>query len=152
MSSHLGDDFRNDLLAAKERDLKPLREESGDALELDFEQGEEMEDFLDAAWCAGLRSGKAQMEARTKERNPNIAAVAIEHFEVDFKELMEESADALNLTLANTIVMWSFLNQAWMAGNRTCEAEMMAFFMEATNNVAEEAQKWLENEGKDDPR
>lgn len=151
MSSQQGDDFRNDLLAAKERDLKPLREESGDALGLDYEQTEEMEDFLDSSWCAGLRSGQAQMEARAKERNPNIAAVAIEHFEVDFKELMEESADALNLTLANTIVMWSFLNQAWMAGNRTCEAEMMGLFMEVTNNVAEEAQKWLEDEGKDEP-
>lgn len=150
MSSQHSEDFGNDLLVAKERDLKPLRGESEDALGLDYEQTEAMEDFLDIAWCAGLRSGQAQMEARAKERRPNIAAVAIRHFEEDFKELMEESADTLNLSLAGTISMWSFLHQAWMAGNRTCEAEMMGLFMEVKNDVAEEALKWLESEEKDE--
>jgi hypothetical protein len=86
------------------------------------------------------------MEARAKERRPNIAAVAISHFEEDFKELMEESADTLNLSLASTISMWSFLHQAWMAGNRTCEAEMLGLFMEMKSDVAEEAAKWLKSE------
>ena len=40
--------------------------------------------------------------------------------------------------------MWGFLHQAWMAGNRTCEAEMMGLFMEVKSDVAAEALKWLE--------
>jgi len=144
VSSRDGEEFGNDLLVAKERDLKPLREQSEDALQLGYPQTEAMEDFLDLAWCAGLRAGKAQMEARATERKPNIPAVAIKHFEADFKDLMEDSADTLNLSLPSTIGMWGFLHQAWMAGNRTCEAELMGLFMEIRSDVAEEARKWLE--------
>jgi hypothetical protein len=147
VSSRDGEEFGNDLLVAKERDLKPLREQSDHALQLDYEQTEAMEDFLDLAWCAGLRAGKAQMEARANERNPDIPAVAIKYFEADFKELMEDSADTLNLSLPSTIGMWGFLHQAWMAGNSTCEAELMGLFMEIRSDVAEEARKWLEEEG-----
>jgi hypothetical protein len=144
--AHKSDEFGNDLLAAKERDLRPLRKESADELELDYEQTETMEDFLDLAWVAGVRSGQAQMEARATEREPNIPAVAREHLEADFKDLMAESAGTLNLSLSGTIVMWEFLHQAWMAGNRTCEAEMMGLFLEIKSDVAEEARQWLDGE------
>lgn len=135
-----------DLLAAKERDLRPLLEESSEILELDFDQTEAMEDFLTLAWFAGTRSGRDQMNARATEANPDIEAVAVSHLESDFKALMDQSADTLNLTVPRTINMWNYLHAAWMAGNRTCEAEMMAMYLERTTDVGEEALKWLEEE------
>lgn len=146
MPSFDSGDFGNDLLAAKERDLAPLREESAEALELDCEQILAMEDFLNLAWFSGTRSGHAQMKARATEREPDIGAVAIERLESEFKLLMDESADALNLTVNRTIAMWNYLHQAWMAGNRTCEAELMGLLVEMRTDVAEEALKWLEGD------
>jgi hypothetical protein len=133
-----------DLLAAKERDLKPLLGESSEALDLDYEQTEAMEDFLTLAWFAGTRSGRDQMNARATEADPDIEAVAVSHLESDFKGLMDQAADALNLTVPRTISMWNYLHAAWMAGNRTCEAEMMALYLELKSDVGEEALKWLE--------
>jgi hypothetical protein len=147
VSSLDSEDFENDLLAAQERDLKPLRRESGECLDLDYAQTEEMDEFLELAWFAGIRAGQAQMDARTTQRNPDIPAVAIKHFEADFKALMEESADALNLSLPRTIRMWGFLHEAWMAGNRTCEAELIALYLELKSDVVDEAQKWLDEKG-----
>jgi len=141
------EDFGNDLLAAKERDLKPLRAESADQLDLDYEQTAALEDYLDLAWFSGTRSGQAQMHARATEPEPDIRAVAIERLESEFKVLMDESADTLNLTVPQTISMWNYLHQAWMAGNRTCEAELYALYLELKSDVAEEALKWLEEEG-----
>lgn len=138
-----------DLLAAKERDLKPLLEESAEVLELDYEQAEAMEDFLTLAWFAGTHSGRDQMNARATETDPDIEAVAVSHLESDFKGLMDQSADTLNLTVPRTIDMWNYLHAAWMAGNRTCEAEMMALYLELKSDVGEEALKWLEEKGRD---
>ena len=146
MPSLDSEDFGNDLLAAKERDLKPLREESADQLDLDYEQTAALEDYLDLAWFSGTRSGHAQMQARATEPEPDIRAVAVESLESEFKVLMDESADTLNLTVPKTISMWNFLHQAWMAGNRTCEAELMGLYLELKSDVAEEALKWLEGE------
>lgn len=139
-----------DLLAAKERDLRPLLEESSEVLDLDYEQTEAMEDFLTLAWFAGTRSGRDQMNARATEDNPDIEAVAVSHLESDFKSLMDQSADTLNLTVPRTISMWNYLHSAWMAGNRTCEAEMMAMYLELTSDVGEEALEWLEEKKDDD--
>jgi hypothetical protein len=136
--------MKRDLLAAKERDLRPLLEESSEVLDLDYEQTEAMEDFLTLAWFAGTRSGRDQMNARATEADPDIAAVAVSHLESDFKGLMDQSADTLNLTVSRTIRMWNYLHSAWMAGNRTCEAEMMALYLELTSDVGEEALKWLD--------
>ncbi len=147
MPSLDSEDFGNDLLAAKERDLKPLREESADQLDLDYEQTAALEDYLDLAWFSGTRSGHAQMQARATEPEPDIRAVAVESLESEFKVLMDESAETLNLTVPKTISMWNFLHQAWMAGNRTCEAELMGLYLELKSDVAEEALKWLEEEG-----
>lgn len=142
-------DFRNDLLSAKERDLKPLLGESADCLDLDYGQTIEMETFLNEAWFAGTRSGHAQMRERANQRRLDSAPVGIEQIEARFKALMEESADTLNLTIALTIRMWSFLGEAWIAGTQTCEAELLATFIELRSDVAQEALEWLEEEGDD---
>ncbi len=137
----------HDLLAAKERDLKPLLDESSEILGLDYEQTETMEDFLNLAWFAGTQSGRDQMQARATEKEPDIKAVAIGRLEADFKILMERSADSLNLTVPLTIAMWGYLHEAWMAGNHTCETEMMALYIELKSDVGEEARRWLEERG-----
>jgi hypothetical protein len=144
--------MRRDFLAAKERDLRPLLEESSTDLELDYGQTEAMEDFLTLAWFAGISAGRDQMNARATEDNPDIEAVAVSHLESEFKGLMDQSADHLNLTVPRTIRMWNYLHDAWMAGNRTCEAEMMTMYLERTSDVGEEALRWLEEKGpaKDD--
>jgi hypothetical protein len=146
MSPRDSEDMGNDLLAAKERDLKPLLDESSEILDLDYDQTEAMEDFLNLAWFSGTRSGRDQMQARATEADPDIQAVAVSHLESDFKGLMDQSADTLNLTVPRTISMWNYLHDAWMAGNRTCEAELMALYIELKSDVAEEALKWLEEE------
>jgi hypothetical protein len=146
VSSPDREDFGNDLLAAKERDLKPLLQE-GEDLDLDYAQTEALEDFLNLAWFSGIRAGQAQMNERATQKEPDVRTVAIHHFEADFKGLMEQSADALNLSLPGTISMWGLLHQAWMAGNRTCEAELMGLYLERQADVTEEAQRWLDDEG-----
>lgn len=132
-------------LAAKERDLKPLLEESSEILDLDYGQTEAMEDFLTLAWSSGTRSGREQMQARATEDAPDLQSIAIKRLETDFKALMDESADTLNLTVPGTICMWNFLHDAWMAGTRTCEAEIMALYIETQSDVGEEALKWLDH-------
>jgi hypothetical protein len=146
VSSPNSEDFGNDLVAAKERDLKPLRAESEETLELDYEQTATMEELLDLAWFAGIRSGQAQLNARVTEENPDIRAIAIERFETDLKGLLEQSADLLNLSLTMTISMWSLLHKAWLAGSRTCEAEMIGLYLAMQSDVTEEAQDWLDEE------
>ncbi len=147
MSSPNSEDFGNDLVAAKERDLKPLRAESAEVLELDCQQTEAMVELLDLAWFAGVRSGQAQMNARIREENADVRAIAIERFETDLKALLEQSAELLELSLPSTIDMWTLLHQAWMAGNRTCEAEMIGLYLEMKGDVAAEAQHWLDGKG-----
>jgi hypothetical protein len=140
-------DFQNDLLTAKERDLKPLLDESAEALDLDGDQTGEMERFLNDAWFSGTRTGHAQMRARVIARKHDVGPVRVEEIETEFKALMEESAETLNLTANLTICMWGFLGRAWTAGTHTCEAELMALFIETRSDVAEEAHQWLEDEG-----
>lgn len=144
-------EFRNDLLSAKERDLKPLLGESADCLDLDYSQTADMEAFLNEAWFSGTRSGHAQMRERANQRRFDIKPVGLEEIEAGFKELMEESADTLNLTLGETIRMWGFLGEAWIAGTQTCEAELMATFLELRSDVAQEALDWLEGGGETKP-
>jgi hypothetical protein len=151
VSSPESEDFGNDLLAAKDRDLKPLLAESEGVLDLDHSQAEAMEDFLTLAWFSGFRSGQAQMKAQATEDEPDIRAVAISHFEADFKELMERSAELLNLSVPSTISMWSLLHRAWLAGNRTCKAELMGLYLERQTDVTEEARRWLDDKGEEEP-
>jgi hypothetical protein len=140
-----------DLFAAKEREIKPLLEESSEILDLDYGQAEAMENFLNLAWVCGTRSGRDQMRARATECNPDVEAVAVSHLKSDFKGLMDQAAAALNLTVLRTINMWNYLHEAWVAGNRTCEAEMMALYIELRSDVGEEAHEWLERGATEGP-
>jgi hypothetical protein len=144
VSSRDSEDFGNDLLVAKERDLQPLLEGSTDLLDLDCDQTEAMEDSLTLAWCSGLRSGYAQLEAKATQPNPDLGAIAARQFETDFKALMVDAADRLNLTVPATVSMWGFLHQAWMAGNSTSTNELMRLYIEVNSDVPGEAQQWLE--------
>ena len=90
-----GNDFGGDLLAAKERDLGPLQAECGRLLDLDRERTALAVDFFSLAWFSGLRTGRDRMEARAKDCAPGLAAVSVERFETDFKELLEQSAELL---------------------------------------------------------
>ncbi len=147
MSPRDGEEFGADLLAAKERDLAPLREECVAVLGLDADQSLAMDTLLDSAWFSGMRAGHDQMEARATEREPDLRAVAVARLESEFKVLMEEAAELLNLTLTETISMWGLLHQAWMAGNQSGEAELMALYVELNTDVAEEVRRWLEERG-----
>jgi hypothetical protein len=145
-------DFADDLLSAKDRDLKPLLEESAESLELDYDQVIEMERFLNEAWFFGSRSGHAQMRARVAARKFDIAPVRVEQIETEFRALMEASADVLNLTTSLTICMWGILGRAWTAGTHSCEAELMALLIERNSDIASEALEWLEGEEDGDSR
>jgi hypothetical protein len=143
-------DFADDLLSAKERDLKPLLEECCETLELDYEQAIEMERFLDEAWFFGSRNGHAQMRARVAARDFQLPPIRVEEIEVEFRALMEASADVLNLSVNLTMTMWGLLGRAWSAGTQTCEAELMALLIERDTDIAGEAQKWLEEKGEEE--
>ena len=140
-------DFANDLLVAKERDLRPLLEESVDSLDLASEGLITMETFLNEAWVSGTRTGQAQVHARAVKRQRMVDPIDLAPIEAEFKDLMEASADALNLTVNLTITMWDLLSRAWIAGTQTCEAELMALLIETQSDVTAEALQWLEEEG-----
>lgn len=117
-------------------------------LEFDYEQAEAMEDFLELAWFSGTRCGRDQIEARAiKKKADGAKSSIVSRLESEFRELMEQSADAMNLTVAHTIMMWNYLHEAWLAGNRTCEAELMALFIETQSDIGEEASRWLRERG-----
>jgi hypothetical protein len=139
-----GEDFGRDLLAAKERDLEPLLAQSMSLLELNDEQATAMEDFLNLAWVSGSRSGYDQMEARATQPDPDLTAIAHKRFESEFKALMEEAAERLELTVAETIGAWDLLQQAWVAGKSTAGNELMRLYVEVNSDVPGEAREWLE--------
>ncbi|HET6996960.1 MAG TPA: hypothetical protein VFI03_00090 [Solirubrobacterales bacterium] len=150
MSASEDGDFADDLLSAKERDLKPLLEESCDYLELGYEQSEEMERFLNEAWFFGSRNGHAQVRARVAARNFDLDPVRVEEIEVEFRALMEASAEVLNLSMNETMSMWGILGRAWNAGTQSCEAEVVALLIERNSDIAGEAQEWLEENEEED--
>lgn len=146
MSLPGNEDLRKDLLTAKERDLNPLVQESAECLRLDADQAAQVETFLNEAWFSGTRTGHAQMVVRTIERKADISPVGLEEIKADFQTLMEESADTLNLTVHDTIDFWNYLGRAWIAGTRTCEAEIMGRFLASRSDIAREALDWLEDQ------
>jgi hypothetical protein len=151
MSSPVSEDFENDILAAMERDLTPLVRESTDSLELNRGQLAEMRGFLVEAWFGGTRSAHAQMLERATQRKFDVGVVGLEEFEASFKGLMEDSADTLNLNLSRTVTLWDILTRAWIAGTHSCEAELMAIFIEMNSDVTEEALDWLEQQRREKP-
>jgi hypothetical protein len=145
-------DFRDDLLAAKERDLVPLFEESTETLDLDYGQADKMEAFLDRAWFGGSYIGHIQMLGWARSQGQEFPEPDMQAVEAEFQTLMEASASALDLNLPLTIHAWGYLGKAWVAGIKSCKAELMAVVMESQTDVAREALDWLEgrNGGSED--
>lgn len=148
MSLRDGRDLKSNFLSAKERDIEPLVREGEEALELDGRQAAGMETFLTRAWVSGTQVCHAQMLAQVRERAPEIGRLDVAPLEADFKALMDESADTLNLTVNDTFSMWELLGRACIAGIHTCRAEITALLLEATSaDIGEEALRWLEEQG-----
>lgn len=115
--------------SAKEQDLKPLAEESAEALELDSRQLVEMENYLHAAWFFGIRTGHTVMvETKMGQSDPTPVILGMQD---DFQELMERCAEALNTTVVATIQAWDYLGRAWIAGAKFWEVEIAARLIES---------------------
>jgi hypothetical protein len=143
-----GRDLKSHFLSAKDRDVESLVREGEEALGLDGEQAAGMEAFLTKAWFSGSHACHAQMLAQVRERAPDIGRLDVAPLEADFKALMDESAETLNLTVTETVSMWALLGRACIAGIQTCRAEITALILEASSaDVGEEALRWLEEQG-----
>jgi hypothetical protein len=115
--------------SAKEQDLKPLAEESAEALELDSRQLAEMENYLHAAWFFGIRTGHTVMvETKMGQSDPTPVILGMQD---EFQELMERCGEALNTTVVATIQAWDYLGRAWIAGAKFWEVEIAARLIEA---------------------
>ncbi|HEU5063121.1 MAG TPA: hypothetical protein VFT79_08235 [Solirubrobacterales bacterium] len=115
--------------SAKEKDLKPLAEESAASLDLDSRQLAEMENYLHDAWFFGVRTGHTVMvETKMGQTNPEPV---IHGMQDEFQELMERCAEALNTTVSATIQAWNYLGRAWIAGARFWEVEIAARLIES---------------------
>jgi hypothetical protein len=130
------------VLTAKEQDLKPLSEESAEALELDDRQVAEMELHLQDAWFFGIKTGHRVMaETGMGKTDPTPVIVDMQD---EFQELMERCAEGLNLTVGATIAAWSYLGRAWIAGAKFWEVEIAARLIEAEAEDFEEALRRLQ--------
>jgi len=115
--------------SAKERDLKPLAEESAEKLGLDPRQLEVLEGYLHDAWFFGIRTGHTVMvETKMGQTDP---APVIHSMQDEFQELMERCGEALNTTVGTTVQAWNYLGQAWVAGARFWEVEIAARLIES---------------------
>ncbi len=137
-------DFRSDLLTAKERDLRPLFEESTESLDLDGDQAVQMEAFLDEAWFGGTYTGHAQVRGWARKRGAEVPPPDMAVVEAGLEALMEASAEALNLSVDETVRAWGILGRAWVAGAHSCRHELMTHLAVSRTDVAGEALRWLE--------
>ncbi len=141
---HLGSDsLPTAVESAKERDLKPLAEESAENLGLDCRQLEVMEGYLHDAWFFGIRTGHTVMiETRMGQTDP---APVILGMQDEFQELMERCGEALNTTVGATIQAWNYLGEAWVAGARFWEVEIAARLIETRTGGFDEALRQLDD-------
>jgi hypothetical protein len=117
------------VITAKEQDLKPLLEESGEALDLDAQQLTAMEDYLHKAWFFGVRTGhRVMVETKAGEADATPIILGMQD---EFQDLMERLAEELNTTVGITIAAWSYLGRAWIAGARFWEVEIAARLIES---------------------
>lgn len=128
--------------SAKERDLKPLVEESVENLDLSKDQLVTIEAYLDEAWFFGVRTGHAVM-LETKMGQTDPAPVILE-MQDEFQELMERLGEDLNATVGATIAAWNYLGRAWIAGARFWEVEITARLIERQTGGLEEMLRRLE--------
>jgi acyl-homoserine lactone acylase PvdQ len=128
--------------SAKERDLKPLAEESAQILDFDDEQAAAMESYLHEAWFFGVRTGHVVMvETKMGRTDPQPVILGMQD---EFQEIMERLAEALNTTVGATIQAWNYLGRAWIAGARFWEVEIAARLIEAHGGGFDEALRRLE--------
>lgn len=141
VSSH--DSLPTAVFAAQDRDLRPLAEESAEALELDARQRAVMDSFLHEAWLFGVRTGhRVMVETKMGQEGDPLEVVA--HLQGDFRDLMERLGEALNITVSETVAAWSYLGRAWIAGAGFWEVEIEARLIEAKTGGLEEALRRLE--------
>ena len=154
--SHQGGD--NHFISARERDLGPLLVEGRADLELDGEKGEMLEAFLETAWLTGTRSGHAKLlNHAIRERGEQLGGdwetpvepVQMQDIEAEFKAMMEASAEALDLSVGHTVVLWDLLCRAWTSGVHTYESAVMTSTIERKSDITGEAQRWLEGDKRD---
>lgn len=153
MSQDGGD---NHFLSAKERDLRPLLAEGIEALELDEKRAWQMEAFFEGAWFSGVRNGHAKLLDQVSRyrqdsdcsdpRQLPINPDHLERIEEEFREMMEASAEVLNLSEGRTLALWEYLSQAWEAGTRAYEDEVTATLIERVSDVGAEALRWLDGD------
>jgi hypothetical protein len=141
-----GADIDSHFLSAEEVELRPLIAEAEESLELDRADLAELEAFLSEAWFFGVRAGHSQMLERARQRKVPIGPVYMKPVEAEFQSLMEKLADALNLPVTRTILVWELLGRAWVSGTRSYQAEVAARLLEGGSDVAEEALEWLDGD------
>jgi hypothetical protein len=127
---------------AKERDLRPLVEESARALDLDCTQQAAMAQHLHEAWFFGIRTGHAVM-VETKMGQTDAAPVAA-RMQDQFQERMERLAEALDMTVGATVAAWNYLGRAWVAGARFWEVEIAARLIERRTGDFDEELRGIE--------
>ncbi|HET8566344.1 MAG TPA: hypothetical protein VFL77_07705 [Solirubrobacterales bacterium] len=130
------------VITAKEKDLKPLAEESAATLRLDRRQLDAMEASLHEAWFFGVKTGhNVMVETRTGDTDPESVIFGMKD---EFQDLMERCADALNLTVPATIAAWNYLCDAWIAGTKFWEVEIVARLIESQTGGFDEVLRRLE--------
>jgi hypothetical protein len=139
-SSH--DSLPSAVFAAQDRDLRPLAEESAEALDLDARQRAVMDSFLQEAWFFGVRTGHRVM-AETKMGHERDPLEVVTPLQGEFRDLMERLGEALNVTVSGTVTAWSYLGQAWIAGAGFWEVEIAARVIEAKTGGLEQALRRL---------
>lgn len=136
------DNLSTAVQTAKEKDLRPLAEESAETLGLDSRQLAAMEAYLHDAWFFGIRTGhRVMVETKMGETDPTPV---IADMQGEFQELMERLGDALNTTVSVTIQAWNYLGRAWVAGARFWEVEIAARLIERQAGGFEEMLRRLE--------
>lgn len=138
-----GESLPNAVNSAREKDLKPLAEESAERLALDSRQLAEMENYLHEAWFFGVRIGHAVMvETKMGKTDPTPVILGMQD---EFQELMERCAEALNTTVGATLQAWDYLGQAWVAGARFWEVEITARLIESQTGGFDEVLRRFES-------
>jgi len=132
------------VLTAQSRDLKPLAEESAEALQLDSRQLATMESFLHDAWFFGIRTGHRVMVETKMGREGDPLEVVI-GMQSEFQDLMEDLGEELNTTVSATIAAWNYLGQAWIAGAKFWEVEIAARLIEREGGDFDQTLPWLED-------
>ena len=132
------------VLTAQNRDLKPLAEESAEALQLDRRQLAAMESFLHDAWFFGIRTGhRVMVETKMGQQGDPLEVVI--GMQSEFQDLMEDLGEELNTTVSATIAAWNYLCQAWIAGAKFWEVEIAARLIERQEGSFGQTLPWPED-------